>query len=459
MTIGEVVKATHGVLLSDESLQNETITSIETDSRSVLQGGLFIPLIGERLNGHEFIQKALENGAKATLTSQELNQYDSEKIYIRVEDTTKALGDLAKYYRKKFPIKFIAVTGSVGKTTTKDMISSVLAQKMNVIKTEGNFNNEIGLPLTLFRLDEKHDVCVLEMGMSSFGEIEYLGHIVEPQMAVITNIGDAHIETLGSYENILKAKCEIFETMSEDAQAILNGDNPLLRGLQQTLSQGMVYYGADDQFSYRAFEIETNGNQGVRCMIQTPIQTFRVQIPALGRHMVYAVLAATIVAEQFGMDGTQIAKGVEEFIPTKMRMNVVSEGDITILDDAYNANPQSMRAAIEVLAQSDSSYKVAILGDMFELGELAQMLHYGVGEYIANAGIDCLIAIGDLAKQIYEGASNCANLDLHYFKTKEEAETILPTLIKSRANILVKASRGMEFEDVVRMLQRYCLTS
>lgn len=457
VTIQELLLATKGSLLGDVQELDVSISAVETDSRAPRENSLFVPLIGERFDAHAFMDTALSGGAAGCLTMRVPDQFLPGKFYILVEDTQIALGDLAKYYRQKFPIPVVAITGSVGKTTTKEMVASVLSEKFRVLKTEGNFNNEIGLPLTLLRLDSSHEICVLEMGMNHFGEIEYLSRLAEPDVAIITNIGAAHIENLGSYENILKAKCEIFSHMKEGSLAILNGDDALLQTLDSKLpNQSLHFYGTDHRFAYQASDVVSMGEKGVRTTIKTPKETFSVVIPALGNHMIYAALAATVIAEQYGMTGEEIVAGIKRFVPTKMRMNVINAGDVTILDDAYNANPQSMRAALEVLSQSDSPYKVAILGDMFELGALGPTLHHGIGDYAGNLGIDCLLAVGELSKDIYQAAKNSPIPDVFYFETKEEAKTILPELLKPRATILVKASRGMEFEDLVKELKRVC---
>lgn len=456
VTIQELLLATKGSLLGDVGDLDAYISAVETDSRAPLEDSLFIPLIGEHFDAHAFIDTALSGGAVGCFTMRVPEKFLPGKFYIQVEDTKIALGDLAKYYRKKFSIPVVAMTGSVGKTTTKEMVASVLSEKFRVLKTEGNFNNEIGLPLTLFRLDSSHEICVLEMGMNHFGEIEYLSRLAEPDVAIITNVGAAHIENLGSYENILQAKCEIFSHMKKGTLAVLNGDDALLQTLSDNLpNQSIRFYGTDDRFSYQASDVVSMGEKGVSATIKTPRETVSVVIPALGTHMVYAALAATVIAEQYGMTGEEIVAGIKRFVPTKMRMNVINEGDVTILDDAYNANPQSMRAALEVLSQSDSPYKVAILGDMFELGALGATLHHGIGDYAGSLGIDCLLAVGELAKDIYQAAKNSPIPDVFYFETKEEAKTILPELLKPRATILVKASRGMGFEYLVKELRRF----
>ena len=417
---------------------------------------MFIPLVGERFDGHAFLNEALEGGAAGCFTQRERESYLPGKFYIKVGSTQKALRDLARHYKQKFRIPFVAVTGSVGKTTTKDMVAAVLGERFKVLKTEGNFNNEVGLPLTLLRLNSNHEICVVEMGMNHFGEIEYLSSIVEPDVAVITNIGDSHIENLGSRENILKAKCEIFSHMDpKKGYVILNGDDPLLEPLRASLPFQSVLVGTAEGLDYRATGVESDGEKSVRCHVRTPRSGFDVEIPALGNHMLYPTLTAAAVAEHFGMTGGEIARGVLRFAPTKMRMNILKRGDgITILNDAYNANPQSMRAAVEVLSKSGGDYKIAVLGDMFELGPFAPTLHAGVGAYLGKAGIDCLVAVGELARHIYDAAKDAMVPQVYWCETKEEAKPILAELVKPNSTILVKASRGMAFEELVDDLKR-----
>ena len=455
ITIREIVAAVDGKLLGEFTALDQTVTHVFTDSRKPDPGALFIPLVGDRFDGHAFINEALEGGAAGCFTQRERESYLPGKFYIKVNSTQKALRDLARWYKKKFPIPFVAITGSVGKTTTKDMVAAVLGERFKVLKTEGNFNNEVGLPLTLLRLNGTHEICVVEMGMNHFGEIEYLSAIVEPDVAVITNIGDSHIENLGSRENILEAKCEIFSHMDpEKSFVILNGDDPLLAGLRPTLPFETVMVGTAEGLEYRATDVSADGEKSVCCHVTTPTTDFAAQIPALGNHMLYPTLTATAVAEHFGMTGEEIARGILRFAPTKMRMNILKRGaGITILNDTYNANPQSMRAAVEVLAKTGSGYKIAVLGDMFELGPFAPNLHAGVGAYLAKAGIDCLLAVGELAEHIYKAAQEAHVADAFWCRTKEEAKPILEQLVRPNATILVKASRGMAFEELVEYLK------
>ena len=456
MTIREILEAVDGKLLGEFSDLDLTVKHVFTDSRNPDPGALFIPLVGERFDGHAFLNEALEGGAAGCFTQRERESYLPGKFYIKVGSTQKALRDLARHYKQKFRIPFVAVTGSVGKTTTKDMVAAVLGERFKVLKTEGNFNNEVGLPLTLLRLNSNHEICVVEMGMNHFGEIEYLSSIVEPDVAVITNIGDSHIENLGSRENILKAKCEIFSHMDpKKGYVILNGDDPLLEPLRASLPFQSVLVGTAEGLDYRATGVESDGEKSVRCPVRTPRSGFDVEIPALGNHMLYPTLTAAAVAEHFGMTGGEIARGVLRFAPTKMRMNILKRGDgITILNDAYNANPQSMRAAVEVLSKSGGDYKIAVLGDMFELGPFAPTLHAGVGAYLGKAGIDCLVAVGELARHIYDAAKDAMVPQVYWCETKEEAKPILAELVKPNSTILVKASRGMAFEELVDDLKR-----
>lgn len=454
VTIAEILSATKGRLLGEHTDGERTVTAVDTDSRDIHPGSLFVPLIGERFDGHAFIEDALAAGAAGVFTARERDRYQPGKFYIQVTSTGRALRDLARFYKQKFAIPFIGVTGSVGKTTTKDMLAAVLGVKYKVLKTAGNFNNEVGLPLTLLKLNASHQCAVLEMGMSRTGEIDYLSKIVEPDVAVITNIGDSHMEFLGSRENILKAKSEIFKSMKPDSLAILNGDDLLLRTLEETLPMEVLWCGAGAENPYRALDIKSDGESRTFCTLKTPRMSCDVEIPALGGHMIYPVLFAAAVGERFGLSREEICRGIADFSPTKMRMNILHRaGEITILDDVYNANPQSMRAAVEVLSQARGEQKIAILGDMFELGALAPALHKGVGEYLGKKGIDCLLAVGELAKDIYEAAREAGVPKTIYCESKEEAMPHLEQLLQKNSTILVKASRGMAFEELVARLK------
>lgn len=453
ITLEQLLKAVDGRLLGGFSRLDAPIAQVETDSRSIHPGVLFIPLVGDRFDGHAYINAALEGGAAGCITACERESYLPGKFYVKVEDTQKALRDLAAWYKDRFPIPFVGVTGSVGKTTAKDMLAAVLGVRYKVLKTEGNHNNNIGLPLTLLELNSSQQIAVLEMGMDKFGEIDYLAGIVKPDVGVITNIGDAHIERLGSRENIFKAKCELLPHVKGDGLLVLNGDDPLLSSLKGKTSVPAVFCGQGEGCGYRAQVTGGDGVSHIHCRLTTPNMDREVKIPALGEHMIYPALIAAAVGERFGLTPDQIEEGIRQFVPTRMRMNVLRRGaGITILDDTYNANPQSMRAAISVLADSRGGRKIAILGDMLELGPFAPALHSGVGEYLGTVGVDCLLAVGELAQYIAGGAQDAGVPQVIHCLTREEAKAVLPQLVCPDSTVLVKASRGMKLEELTAQL-------
>ena len=452
ITLGQLLQAVNGQLLGEFD-KNAPISHVDTDSRDIHPGSLFIPLAGERFDGHAYINAALESGAVGCLTQRERESYQPGKFYVKVASTQRALRDLAAWYKEQFHIPFVAVTGSVGKTTAKDMLAAVLGVKYKVLKTEGNFNNNIGLPLTLLRLDSSHQVGVVEMGMDKFGEIDYLGGIVKPEVGVITNIGDAHIERLGSRENIFKAKCELLPHIKQDGLLVLNGDDPMLATLRGHTPVEAVFCGQGEGLEYRAQILGGDGVSHIQCRLTTPKMDREVRIPALGEHMVYPTLIAAAVAERFGLTPDEIEQGIRQFVPTRMRMNILRRGNgIIILDDTYNANPQSMRAAISVLSDSQSSYKIAVLGDMLELGPFSPALHAEVGEYLGQAGIQCLVAVGEQSAAMAQGARDAGVPQVLYCQDKGEAMERLPMLLRGDCTVLVKASRGMKMEDITSFL-------
>lgn len=456
ITLAQLLEAVHGTLLGDFRDENVIVQRVDTDSRTIHSGSLFIPLVGERFDGHAYINAALEGGALGCLTARERESYRPDRFYIKVASTQRALRDLAAWYKARFPIPFIAVTGSVGKTTTKDMIAAVLSTRYRVLKTEGNYNNNIGLPLTLLRLDRSCEICVLEMGMDRPGEIDYLGEIVQPDVGVITNIGDAHIERLGSRENIFRAKCELLPHIRPGGLVVLNGDDPMLASLRGRTPVPAVFCGREEGLEYRARRLEGDGDSRILCQMTTPRMDRQVEIPALGEHMIYPALIAAAIGERFGLTQDQIVEGILRFVPTRMRMNILYRGDgIVILDDTYNANPQSMRAAISVLADSHSTWKAAVLGDMLELGPFAPALHTEVGECLGREKIDCLIAVGEMSAYIAQGAQDSGVPQVHHCPDKEGAKALLEQIIRPDSTILVKASRGMQMEELTAFLMEH----
>ncbi len=453
ITLRQLLDAVDGQLLGSFRDLDAPISQVNTDSRSMQPGALFIPLVGERFDGHAYISPALEEGAAGCLTALGWDECRPDKFYVKVADTQKALRDLAVWYKKRFSIPFIAVTGSVGKTTAKDMLAAVLGVKYKVLKTEGNFNNDIGLPLTLLRLGREHQAAVIEMGMDQAGQIDCLAGMVEPDVGIITNIGDAHIEHLGSRENIFKAKCELLPHIKQDGLVILNGDDGFLSTLRGRTPVPAVFCGMGEGLEYRAQVTGGDGVSHIHCRLTTPRMDRELKVPALGEHMIYPALYAAAVGERFGLTPDEIEEGLSQFVPTRMRMNILHRANgITILDDTYNANPQSMRAAISVLADSRGSWKAAVLGDMLELGPFAPALHTGVGECLGKSGVDCLLAVGEQAEHIAQGARDSGVPIVYHCNSRDAAKPILSKLIRPDSTILVKASRGMALEELTAAL-------
>lgn len=450
ITLGQIVDAVGGVLMGDFGDLSAAVTAVDTDSRKMRPGSLFIPLEGERFDGHAFIPAALDAGAAGCLTAREPEQYRPGKFYVKVESARKALGDLARWYRNRFDIPFVCVTGSVGKTTTKDMAAAVLEEKYRVLKTAGNFNNDVGLPLTLFRLERDTELCVLEMGMNHAGEIEYLSSIAQPDVALITNVGDSHIENLGSREGIFRAKCEIFSHMKPDGLAILNGDDELLSALWGKLPFETALAGTGAGLDYTASRLGGDGETYFSCQVDTPRQTFSARTSALGGHMAYPILMAAALGERFGLTAREIARGIERFRPTGMRMKVSRCGnDVMLLEDAYNANPQSMQAAAAVLGGMKDRRRVAVVGDMLELGEESPRFHREVGERFVREGAQQLIAIGALARYIAEGARAAGLEAVSHFDELEQALSAVRDACRPGSAVLIKASHAMHFEKIV----------
>ncbi len=452
MTIREIMDAVGGKLLGEFGDINRMVGRVETDSRTITLGPCLCPWWGSDSTATPTSTPPWRGALRAALPS------GSGRAICRASSISRWIppsgpAGSGQVLQEKVPHTRGGLTGSVGKTTTKDMVAAVLGEKYRVLKTEGNLNNEIGVPMTLLRLSGEHEIAVLELGMNHAGEIDYLSALVEPDVVLMTNIGDSHIEHFGSREKILEAKSEIFHHVKSGAFVVINGDDPLLNTLPGKLPYAFTRVGAGEGLDYRAEGLVSDGKSHMTCEVKTPHDSFRVEIPALGDHMIYPTLMAAAVGEHFGLTQTQIADGVLHFAPTKMRMNLLHRGDdITILNDTYNANPQSMRAAVEVLSSARGAYKVAVLGDMFELGPLAPALHAGVGDYLGKAGIDCLVAVGELARHIHDAAQAAGVPECYYCPTKAEARPVLDGVVRPHATILVKASRGMALEELVDYL-------
>ena len=465
MTLTQVAAACNGILCYEGAYSDKEgagaskeVAGVVIDSRLVAKDYLFIATPGERVDGHDYITSAYEKGALAVVC--EKAPLDPKGPYILVKNSFTALKQLATWYRSQLTIKVVGITGSVGKTSTKEFISSVLAQKYNVLKTEGNFNNEVGLPLTILKIRDCHEVAVLEMGISDFGEMHRLSEIAKPDLCVITNIGQCHLENLGSRDGILKAKTEIFDFMSENGSVCINGDDDKLAAIQEVKGRKPLKFGMGIGNDVYATEVVTHGLFGSTCTITCTIngayRTFQAKVPQPGEHMVLNALAATSVGALLHLTREEIAAGIASVQALGGRSNIIQGDKWTIIDDCYNANPVSMKSAIDLLAMADTR-KVAILGDMFELGSTEKDLHKEVGTYAASGHIDVLICIGKLSLSMYEGASETfkqahSSFELKYFPTRDELMNALPNLLNEKDTILVKASHGMEFDYVVKAL-------
>ncbi len=444
----ELGEAVGGKLLWGEP--NMTFYGVTTDSRKVTKDSLFIPLIGEKFDGHDYIEQCFKAGASVCLTSKQIPPVAGCSAVL-VDDTAKALRDLAAWHRKKFDIPVVGITGSVGKTSTKDMVSCVLSQKYCVLKTQGNFNNEIGLPLTVLNIDNSHETAVIEMGMSGFGEISRLTAIARPRIAIITNIGVSHIEKLGSQEGILRAKLEILEGLDEDGLVVLNGDDPLLKPLEGKLPFRTVFYGMNNGCDYTALNYQTMGEQGTSFEITVNGSRYNVEIPVPGIHNVYNALAAIATGIEMKIPMEIILYGIKQFSPGNMRQSIINHKGIKIINDAYNASPQSMQAAINVLEEiSSGSRSVAVLGDMFEMGDMSRDLHYSVGNFIKNKKINYLITVGQDSGMISQAVADSGNseIKLRHFENNREALKYILGIVMPGDYILIKGSRGMKMEEI-----------
>ena len=466
------------------------ISSIATDNRCVTRGGMFVAIKGERVDGNSFVPDAIERGALCILSEE---KFDIKKfgdrpcMFIKVDSVMQAIKDIAAYYRNEYPVKVIGVTGSVGKTSTKEMLASVLSQRFITLKTKGNFNNELGLPLTLFRLRKFHQAAVVEMGISDFGEMTRLSVIAQPDICVITNIGQCHLENLGDRDGVLKAKTEIFSSMREDGEVYLYGDDDKLASVRKAGNAEPVFFGESEKNQVYAVNVKSSGFLGTDFEAVTPSDTFKVHVPIPGKHMVTNALAAIAVGLGMGMEKEEIVKGIAEFKPVDGPGSVIKTDRFTILNDCYNANPVSMKAGLDMLADVEGR-KAAIIGDMFELGEDERKLHHEIGEYAAGKGVDILVFIGELAKEYADGArlvcnsgnTNSGGADVHdnngpeenavsifwFASVKDMLDAVCvdnensgitdmnKVCLKDGDSILVKASHGMHFENIVAILEK-----
>ena len=452
-----IAKACNGVIINRGNI--ETVNEISTDTRTLKKGNLFVPLMGENFDGHIFIGEAIKKGASAILVQEDRkgNIIDADGVnIIQVEDTLKALTQIARYYKNLFNIPFIGITGSVGKTTAKDLIAGVLSGKYNVHKNIGNLNNEIGLPITLFNLEHHHDISVLEMGMSSYGEILNLVNVVHPNIAIITNIGVSHIKYFGSKGNIMKAKMEITANLKNGDYLLVNGDDEYLKNIdRKDRGYNIIFYGLSSHNDFYPIDVKNLGAGGSSFTMDVGGKLARFKIKQLGLHNVYSGLAAIWIATGYGMTPEEIQNGLNNFELSGMRLEVINKNNIKIIDDTYNASPDSMKAAIDVLESVEAGRKIAVLGNMFELGNFSEKGHKEVGEYLADKKIDLLVTVGEMAYWISSEAEKKGFKKESIFavSTNEDAINILRRNVRDDDAVLIKGSRGMIMEEIVNFLQ------
>lgn len=447
MTLNHIAEACGGKLFGT---YDKEVEGVVIDSRKVEKGFLFIATRGERVDGHDFIPDVASKGAAGVVC--ESAPINCSIPYILVENSLVALKQIAIFYRSVLDIKVVGITGSVGKTSTKEMIAAVLSQKYNVLKTLGNFNNEIGLPLTVLSIRPEHEVAVLEMGISDFGEMHRLSEIARPDVVVITNIGVCHLENLKSREGILKAKSEIFDYLAADGAVCLNHEDDMLRSLLTIRGRKPHFFGYSTENEVCATNIASNGLFGSCCEMQTQQGNFEVQIPLPGDKMVLNAMAATTVGLLLGLTNTQIAAGIGTVKPLSGRCNIIKLDHYTLIDDCYNANPVSVKAALDLLGMADTE-KIAILGDMLELGKNEIAMHEEIGKYCGQLKLKRLICIGKLSEYTYQAAKENGVAEVKHFDTTEIFLKEMMRYLDQQDTILIKASHAMNFTAIVEQLK------
>lgn len=449
ISLGFILSATGGRLAREH--YNVRVSGISTDTRTVKEGDLFIALRGDNFDGNDYIQTAFDKGAYAAVAEVAADSFS--RPVITVADTRAALLHLAASYRLNFGIPVVGVTGSVGKTSTKDTIHAVLSQKFLTHKNEGNRNNEIGMPMSVFGLERRHEAAVFEMGMSGFGEISRLTRVARPDIGVITNIGVSHIGKLGSRENILKAKLEIIDGMSKDGVLILNADNDLLgayiKEAKGKLPIEIISFGIKDHSGVYADDISSGAN-GSDFTIHYGSKTIRAHMGVVGEHHIYNALAAFSVGLRLGVEPQAAVKGLAEFRPSGLRQNIQEVNGISLIEDCYNASPDSMNAGFNVLSTVAKKRKIAVLADMLELGDESQKAHTEVGVAAAKSGVDILLSYGDFARYYCEGYNQTKNGgESCFFDDKAALSKAILNLLHSGDTVLFKGSRGMKLEEVI----------
>lgn len=448
LSLQEIVRATDA---QTNSAENIFFNGVTTDSRKITPGVLFVALKGENFNGEDFAQDALNKGAAAVLVSKTAPEISG--VTLRVDDTLKAYRQIAGSWRERFQIPVVAITGSSGKTTTKDLTAAVLSGLGKVCKTTANFNNEIGVPLTLLEINETHRAAVVEIGMRGLGQIESLAHYVKPNIGIVINVNETHIEILGSVENIARAKSELVQAIPTGGAVILNADNSYTAAMKNLVADNvrLLTYGLDNAADLTAENISISGSL-TSFTLNYGGEKYQIEIPIIGRHNVSNALAAIAAGLSVGLSVDEIRRGLSALVTTKMRFEVIRRDGITLVNDAYNASPASMRAAIRTVAEVYDSRKIAVLGDMLELGKIAPRVHREVGRELAEQGFDTLIAFGELGKYIASGAEYAGLKNTYTVDTHEAAAKKILEVVRQGDVILFKASHGMHLEKILELI-------
>lgn len=451
LSLNEVVQVTGAESNSDAEIFFDGVT---TDSRKVPAGSLFVGLKGEHFNGELFAKDAVNKGAIAVLVSKTANAKRlPESVVLKVDDTLTAYQQIAGAWRNRFDIPIVAVTGSNGKTTTKDLTAAALSGLGHVQKTSGNFNNEVGVPMTLLELKEKHNAAVVEIGMRGLGQIESLAEIVKPTIGIVTNVSEAHIELLGSIENIARAKGELVEAIKSGGTIILNADNPHTAEMKNLAGEGVnvVTYGIENPADVSAKDVLI-GSVSTEFTLCYRGETFDFEIPMLGRHNVSNALGAIAAGFTCGLDAEEIQRGISTLTTTKMRFEVIRRDGLTIVNDAYNASPASMRVAIKTTSEIYGGRLIAVLGDMLELGEISEAVHREIGAELVENKFDTLITLGEFGKFIAAGARDAGLKNVYSFDTHEDAAKKILELVRDGDTILFKASHVMHMEKIIELI-------
>lgn len=446
----EIIEAINGEVLIKNNEGN--FSKISTDTRKIEKDNLFIALKGENFNGNDYVIHAVEKGASIIIVDEikfKIEELNNRGTIIKVKNTKTALGDLARFYRKKIGIKVVGITGSTGKTSTKDLVAAFLSGKYKVFKTQGNFNNEIGLPLMIFELSKEYDIAVLEMGTSDFGEINRLASIALPNIGAITNIGVAHIEYLKTRENILKEKMSIADFFEEKNSLIINCENDMLKTIDKCDKFNLKKIGYDKNYDVYARNIELTSETTSFDVVTNDNKNHRFTLNMVGEHNILNALIGIQISKEFGLTFDEMEKGLKNFNATSMRLEIINKNNFIIINDSYNANPDSMKAALKVLENYSGVRKIAVLGTMGELGDYAKEAHTEVGRF-AKGKAHLLLTTGEFKECYKEGF----NEDTMIFETKQELMESLASMIKADDTILIKASRSEKFEEIIKYIEK-----